>query len=97
MAGEGRGFLGFAEAPQARAPLGRQCLCPAYSEGPQGHDRGARSFQSPESADHAVPRARPPLPLHTHSRRGLGAPVSARAPAYPGLLGCGPVANTTRL
>lgn len=47
VAGEGRGFLGFAEAPQARAPLGRQCLCPAYSEGPQGHDQGGPLFPEP--------------------------------------------------
>ena len=35
VAGEGRVFLGFAEGLQARAPLGRQCLRPACSEGPR--------------------------------------------------------------
>ena len=35
VAGQGRVFLGFAEGLHARAPLGRQCLRPACSEGPQ--------------------------------------------------------------
>ena len=81
---------------QERPWGGSVCALPILRV-PRGTTRGAHSFQSPEPTDHAVPRARPPLPLHTHSRRGLGAPVSAQAPAYPGPLGCRPVANTTRL